>query len=90
MIHVLVTYTEVVVKRVVNYIRTEKMLELRSDNNAVQPYYLPVEELREAWVVRLRITSNLSKPDGHEILDKFRQTVDSLADLLPGSIGMKV
>jgi hypothetical protein len=62
------------------------MLELHSDNSFHKPYHLPVEELREAWVVRLRITGNLSKPDGIGILDvedrlnKQASQIDSLMD----------
>jgi len=69
LIHVLVTYHEVVVKRVYNFIASEGMLELHPDNSFHKPYHLPVEELREAWVVRLRITGNLTKPEGVDILD---------------------
>jgi hypothetical protein len=83
MIHVLVTYNEVVVKRVLNFIRAEGMLELHSDNNAIQPYHMPVEELREAWVARLKITANLTRPSEHEILDEIRQTMASLAGRVP-------
>ncbi|HLF65354.1 MAG TPA: LexA family transcriptional regulator [Saprospiraceae bacterium] len=83
MIHVLVTHREIVVKRVINFIRAEKMLELHSDNMAVLPYHLPIEELREAWVVRLKITANLNKPDGHEILNEIRHTVASLVGRVP-------
>jgi hypothetical protein len=86
MIHVLITYHDVVVKRVYNFIGSEGMLELHSDNSFHKPYHLPVEELREAWVVRLRITGNLSKPDGIGILDvedrlnKQASQIDSLMD----------
>jgi hypothetical protein len=44
------------------------MLELHSDNSLHKPFHLPVEELREAWVVRLRITGNLTKPEARDIL----------------------
>ncbi len=83
MIHVLVTHEEVLVKRVMNYIRSERALELHSDNNSFLPYHLPVEELREAWVVRLKITANLNKPSHHDILDEIRHTVATLAGRMP-------
>jgi hypothetical protein len=83
MIHVLITHEEVVVKRVMNFIRAEKMLELHSDNSSMTPAYLPIEELREAWVVRLKITANLNKPTNHDILDEIRHTVASLAGRIP-------
>jgi phage repressor protein C with HTH and peptisase S24 domain len=68
LIHVLITYHDVVVKRVYNFIGSEGMLELHSDNSFHKPFHLPVEELREAWVVRLRITGNLTKPEARDIL----------------------
>jgi phage repressor protein C with HTH and peptisase S24 domain len=78
-IHVLITAEDVLVKRVMNYIRSEKTLELHSDNTSVPPYSLPVAELLEAWVVRLRITANLSRPSEAEILDEIRSTFAALA-----------
>lgn len=83
MIHVLITYNEVLVKRVMNYIRSEKMLELRSDNSSHPPYHLPIQHLREAWVVRLRITANLNKPNDQDILDEIRHTIASLTGRAP-------
>lgn len=82
MIHVLVTHHEVVVKRVMNYIKTEKMLELRSDNTVVAPYHLPIADLKEAWVVRLRITANLNAPKEDVILKEMRNSFASLVSLV--------
>jgi len=83
MIHVLITHEEVLVKRVMNFIRSEKTLELQSDNNSILPYHLAIEELREAWIVRLKITANLNKPNNHDILDEIRHTMASLAGRVP-------
>lgn len=82
MIHVLVTHREVVVKRVMNYIKTEKILELRSDNTVIAPYHLPIADLKEAWVVRLRITANLNAPKEDAILKEIRNSFASLASLV--------
>lgn len=82
-VHVLVTQEDILAKRVVNYIRAEKMIELRSDNSTVAPIHLPVSDLREAWVVRLRITANLSRPNDYDILDEIRSTVASLSNRMP-------
>lgn len=82
-VHVLVTHNEVVVKRVINYMRTEKMLELHSDNKAIPPYYLSIKELREAWIVRLRITANLNKPDDDDKLDEPRHNLASFTSGAP-------
>jgi phage repressor protein C with HTH and peptisase S24 domain len=84
-IHVLVTYNEVVVKRVMNFIRAEKMLELHSDNKGIPPYHLPIQELREAWIVRLRITPNLNRAVDLDIIDEIRHEIrHTLAALTNG------
>ncbi len=67
MVYVLVTDDSVVVKRVVNFIRGEKMLELHSDNKTFRPDRLPANVLREVWLVRLRITAHLRKPENVDI-----------------------
>ncbi len=92
LVYVLITQDDVVVKRVVNLIRTEKILELHSDNPAYPVIQLPAEELREAWIVRLKITSNLGKTPDHlltslqervleqqEMIVQLHQSVDALA-----------
>ena len=66
-IHVLITYHEILVKRIQNFIRSDGMLELHSDNGLHRPFQIPIEDLREAWVVRLRITGNLTRPHMPEI-----------------------
>lgn len=90
-VHVLITHHEVVVKRVMNYIHNERMLELHSDNPGYRTYQMPIEDLREAWVVRLRITGNLNRPEAFTIaefddrlnehavlLRELKHTVDTL------------
>ena len=80
MIHVLITYHDVLVKRVYNFISTDGMLELHSDNPTHKPFHIPVEDLREIW-------SNLNKPEGgavyldsslHEMLEDLKHQVEGL------------
>ena len=54
-VYVLVTSTDVVVKRVKNLIRQKRSLQLISDNESYRPYHLPVENIREVWFVRMKI-----------------------------------
>lgn len=60
--YVVVTRSDVVVKRVVNYLRERKEIELVSDNNFYETYRVPMSDLRELWYVRARITPFLPSP----------------------------
>lgn len=54
-VYVLVTRTDVVVKRIVNNLRRHKHLELHSDNESFQMYRLNGNDIREIWMVRSRL-----------------------------------
>jgi hypothetical protein len=54
-IYVIVTQTDVVVKRVQNELKKTRSLYLISDNTSFRPYHLPVEQIREVWYVRMKI-----------------------------------
>ena len=62
-IYVFVTTNDIVVKRAVNRIRDDQSIQLISDNTMYAPYEIPVQEIREVWKVRLKITSKLDLPD---------------------------
>lgn len=61
-VYVIVTRGDVVVKRVFNFIRQEKCLELRSDNEAYDPYRISLSDVREVWYVRSKISPFLPSP----------------------------
>lgn len=54
-VYVVVTRTDVVVKRLVNNLRRHKHIELHSDNESFQMYRLNGNEIREVWMVRSRL-----------------------------------
>lgn len=61
-VYVLVTRGDVLVKRVVNHIRRDNTLELRSDNDYYKPYSMPIQDVREIWYVRVKISPFLASP----------------------------
>jgi phage repressor protein C with HTH and peptisase S24 domain len=61
-VYVVVTRGDVVVKRVFNKIKTERKLELHSDNDYYHPYTVPVSDVREIWYVRAKISPFLPSP----------------------------
>ncbi len=74
--YVVVTRSDVVVKRVVNYLRERKEIELVSDNNFYETYRVPMSDLRELWYVRARITPFLPSPKNIQ-----NQLYDEVAEL---------
>ena len=63
-VYVIVTRADVVVKRVFNHLRQDKLkqLELISDNNFYEPYRIGIGDIREVWYVRARISPFLPSP----------------------------
>jgi len=55
-IYVIVTNTDIVVKRVQNELKKTRSLFLLSDNDSYRAYHIPAENVKEIWYVRLRIS----------------------------------
>ncbi len=60
-VYVVVTYQDVLVKRLINLIQHNQCIELRSDNGAYKTITLPVAEVKELWRVRMKMSSMLSR-----------------------------
>ena len=84
-VYVVITSDGVVVKRIINRIRTRQCLDLVSDNNAYPIAELTVEDIREVWWVRLRITPYLDRPvpDTQELQNMLEQ-LNSKVNMLTG------
>lgn len=85
--YVLVTRSDVVVKRVINHLREGKEVELFSDNTFYDPYRVPLGDLREIWYVRARITPFLPSPQNirryiHDEVSELRQTINQQSKML--------
>lgn len=85
--YVVVTRSDVVVKRVANFLRDRKEIELSSDNNFYEPYTIPLSDLREIWYVRARITPFLPSPKNiqryiHDEVADLKETITQQSKML--------
>lgn len=85
--YVIVTRSDVVVKRVANFLRDRKEIELSSDNNFYEPYTIPLSDLREIWYVRARITPFLPSPKNiqryiHDEVADLKETITQQSKML--------
>lgn len=64
-IYIIVTSQDLLIKRIQNRLRTERLLECCSDNAGYDPYRIEAEDIREVWKVRLKMTSHLDEAPDH-------------------------
>ncbi|MFM9947730.1 MAG: S24 family peptidase [Saprospiraceae bacterium] len=79
-VYVVVTRGDVLVKRVFNHLKDEKALLLASDNVFYEPYRVFMNDIREIWYVRAKISPFLPSPQNiqnriHEEMRELRHTV---------------
>ncbi len=55
-VYVIVTQNDIVVKRVINRLAQDKVLELVSDNSNYPPIIVKAEEIKEIWFVKMKIS----------------------------------
>lgn len=85
--YVVVTRSDVVVKRVVSHLKESKEILLTSDNNFYEPYRVPLSDLREIWYVRARITPFLPSPKNiqryiHDEVAELKATINQQSKML--------
>ncbi len=85
--YVIVTRSDVVVKRITNKISEEKHIELHSDNSFYDSYPVPLSDLREVWYVRARITPFLPSPQNiqrylHDEMTDLKATITQQGKIL--------
>ncbi|MEL6273752.1 MAG: S24 family peptidase [Bacteroidota bacterium] len=85
--YVIVTRSDVVVKRVMNHLKDNKEIELISDNAFYESYRVPMNDLREIWYVRARITPFLPTPKNiqrylHDEVSDLKSTINQQSKLL--------
>ncbi len=90
-VYVVLTDEGIVVKRLINHIRSDRALDLVSDNSTYDIVKLPVEQVREVWWVRLKISPYLDKPSSQDVnlqsqlehqnrmIEQLSKTVNQLA-----------
>lgn len=85
-VYVVVTADDVVVKRLYNRILSDGDIMAHSDNDYFLPYSIPIEEVKEIWRVRTRISDfEHSRPQQSELqkeLEHYKKIVDRQNRLL--------
>jgi phage repressor protein C with HTH and peptisase S24 domain len=86
-VYVIVTRGDVVVKRVTNNLKSDKQLELISDNTFYESYKVNIGDVREIWYVRAKISPFLPSPQNiknylqEEIMD-LKDTITNQSRLI--------
>ena len=80
-VYVIITRADVMVKRVNNLLRTEKQLEIISDNAFYEPSRINLGDIREMWYVRAKISPFLPSPQNirNYLLDEVRELKQTIA-----------
>ena len=62
-------------------LKTEKLVELESDNKFYEPYEVSVGDIREIWYVRAKISPFLPSPGNiqNNLHDKMNQLASTVA-----------
>ena len=86
-VYVIVTRGDVVVKRCYNKLKTDKVIELESDNKFYETYKVSVGDIREIWYVRAKISPFLPSPSNiqnnlHEKMNNLASTVTKQSALI--------
>jgi phage repressor protein C with HTH and peptisase S24 domain len=79
-VYVIVTRGDVVVKRVHNRLKDEKLIKLMSDNDFYEPYTVNIGDIREIWYVRAKISPFLPSP--HNINNLLRGEIRELKNTI--------
>ncbi|MCB0638175.1 MAG: LexA family transcriptional regulator [Lewinella sp.] len=80
-VYVIVTRADVLMKRVNNFIKDSKEIELVSDNNYYEPYRLRIGDIREVWYVRAKVSPFLPSPQNVKniVREEVRELRQALA-----------
>lgn len=81
-VYVVVTRTDVLIKRLTNRMRTDACVDLISDNAAFAPQSVAAEDIREIWWARLKITPYLNKPATLDIAQDLEDQIARQSDLI--------
>ena len=63
-VYVIVTETDIFLKRILNKIKSHKAIVLLSDNEDYKPTELPIHEVKEIWKVELRLSDDFNSKVG--------------------------
>lgn len=79
-VYVVVTRADVLIRRIVNEIKTAKRIKVISDNKYYDPQYIEVSDIREIWYVRAKISPFLPSPQKiqNHLLDEIIELKNTL------------
>jgi len=85
-IHVVVTNDNVLVKRILNKAESDHTLTLISDNEAYPPFDIDIDEVREIWYVKSKLTNYMpvKKQDIDKVIGDLTMQVHLLKSRLDG------
>ncbi|MDF1697774.1 MAG: S24 family peptidase [Saprospiraceae bacterium] len=86
-VYVIITHGDIVVKRVVNNLKKNGTLLIKSDNNFYTNREIEGHEIKEVWMVKLKISPFMSNPANmrnafHTEIDGLKQTIKTQADTM--------
>lgn len=86
-VYVIITKESVVVKRVINRLKSNGTLELISDNNYYEPYEIELKDVVEVWNVKEKISPFLPSPRNirnglHNEVDHLKTTISDQSRLI--------
>lgn len=81
-LYIIVTNEEIVIKRVLNRIADEKLIECLSDNTEFDPYTIKAAEIIEIWKVRMKITPYLETPSEFTVDSRLNRQLQLQQTLL--------
>lgn len=86
-VYIIITSHEVVVKRIVNEIRQNGTISLISDNNYYQERSFPIDEIKEIWLLQMKISPFMPSPSNirnalHEDVDSLKKQLQSQSELI--------
>ena len=86
-VYVIVTQDDIVIRRVYNQLKTNKLIEVHSDNRFYEPYTIPLSIIREIWYVRAKISPFLPSPNRiqhlfYDDMNSLKSTVSEQSRLI--------
>jgi phage repressor protein C with HTH and peptisase S24 domain len=86
-VYVVVSRADVAVKRVINYLNKKKQLQLISDNDYYEPYFINFSDIREVWQVRAKICPFFpgnanARQNVHDDVRELRQVINDQSKII--------
>ena len=86
-VYVIVTQDDIVIRRVYNQLKINKLIEVHSDNRFYEPYTIPLSMIREIWYVRAKISPFLPSPNRiqhlfYDDMNSLKSTVSEQSRLI--------